>query len=547
MTRVELRDYQSEAIQAIYDALGDDDGCNPCAVLPTGAGKTVVLATMARDVLAEGGRVVILSHVRELLQQAADTLGKWCPELQGRIGIHSAGLKSRDTEHDCLIAGIQSVYKRGCDIGPVDLCIVDEAHLIPANGEGRYNHFLEVCQVNNPHLRVCGLTATPYRLTSGTICGDGQILDRIACDIGVRRLIDDGWLCPLISKAGDVVADTDNLHVASNGDFVTAESNAAMEEILDSATDEIVELTSHRMGTLVFAPSVAYGKLVTETLADKLTNGVVAEIYGETDATERAEIIAAFKRREITHLVNRDVLTTGFDATHVDCVALLRPTLSPGLYAQIIGRGLRIHPDKSECLVLDFAGNVMRHGPVDDITPPERKGNATGEPLMKECPECGELHLLHIMECPCGFIWPKPEPKAKHEEKATTLPILSQQDVTNEWCNVQRVQCYRWEKRDDPTKPPTLRVDYYLNMYDRVSEWVCFEHTGFARDKAIRWWKARSEYDVPDTVDEALEAINQWGAIAETTAVCVRKQAGRYPEIKGHDIGKKPVPEKVPF
>src|SRR4051812_24190781 len=128
-----LRPYQAAAQAAVYGHLRAHDD-NPCVVIPTGGGKSPLIAAICHDaVQLWGGRVLVLAHVKELLEQIADKLRAICPELT--FGVYSAGLKRRDREHPVIVAGIQSVYRRACELGPFDLIIVDEAHLIPPDGD----------------------------------------------------------------------------------------------------------------------------------------------------------------------------------------------------------------------------------------------------------------------------------------------------------------------------------------------------------------------------------------------------------------------------
>ncbi len=221
-----LRPYQSEAVAAVYEHLRTRDD-NPCVVIPTGGGKTPVIATICRDAVGPwNGRVVILAHVKELLEQAADKLRTIAPDVP--VGIYSAGLKRKDLGYAVTIAGIQSIYQRACDLGPVDLLIVDEAHLIPPDGEGMYRQFIADAKVVNPLARVIGLTATPFRMKSGPICEPGNILNHVCFEVGVRELIVQGFLSPLRTKAGLQKVSTDDLHVRA-GEFVASE----VEDLMD--------------------------------------------------------------------------------------------------------------------------------------------------------------------------------------------------------------------------------------------------------------------------------------------------------------------------
>ena len=157
---MELRPYQNEAVQAVYDHLRSRDD-NPCVVIPTGGGKTPVIATICRDAVnLWNGRVVILAHVKELLEQAADKLRHIAPEVP--LGVYSAGLKRKDIGYAVTVAGIQSIWKKACDLGPVDLVVIDEAHMVPAEDDGMYRQFIADAR-RNPQVRIVGLTATPYR------------------------------------------------------------------------------------------------------------------------------------------------------------------------------------------------------------------------------------------------------------------------------------------------------------------------------------------------------------------------------------------------
>ena len=197
---MQLRPYQLEAVDAVYRYLREHDD-NPVIVIPTAGGKTPVMATICKDAVGTWqGRVIILAHVKELLEQAFDKLDRIAPEL--RVGVYSAGFGRRDTNHPVILAGIQSVYKRACDLGPFDLVLVDEAHCIAPEGDGMYRQFLAEMKVVNPRVRVIGLTATPFRMKSGMICAPENFLNAVCYEVGVRQLIVDGYLCNSLRRPG---------------------------------------------------------------------------------------------------------------------------------------------------------------------------------------------------------------------------------------------------------------------------------------------------------------------------------------------------------
>ena len=533
-----LRPYQHEAVQAVYAHLRSRDD-NPCVVIPTAGGKTPVMATICRDTVQQwNGRILVIAHVKELLEQAVDKLHAMAPDLWHQIGVYSAGLRSRDTEHPIIVAGIQSVYKRAAQLDRFDLILVDEAHMIPPDGDGMYQTFLADAKVVNPNVRLIGLTATPYRMTTGVICGPDNLLNHVCYEVGVRELIVQGFLCPLKTKASRQKVDTSDLHLRG-GEFVAGEVEQLMDDdvLVGAACREIVEHSKDRRSTLVFAAGVKHAEHVQRALA-----GMGQEcgfVCADTLPFERAATLERFRKGELKFLVNVNVLTTGFDAPNIDCVALLRPTNSPGLYYQMVGRGFRLFPGKADCLILDFGGNVLRHGPVDAIRIDEKeRGN--GEAPAKECPQCQALIHAAYSICPeCGFEFPPPE-RQKHEREASTAGILSGQveDLDHE---VQAIGYHVHVKRGaDETVPKTMRVDYQVGFSDWKSEWVCFEHDGYARQKAEWWWGQRSAEPVPSTAAEAVALANE-GYLAETLAITVRHVAGeKFDRIIRHTLGPKP-------
>ena len=537
---ITLRPYQEDVKTAVYDHLRSRQD-NPCAVVPTAGGKTPIMASICKDAVGIwGGRVLILAHVKELLEQTAEKLSVVCPEIG--FGIYSAGLKRRDTDHPVIIASIQSVYKRACELDRFDLILIDEAHLISPDSESMYQHFLADARIINPEVRIVGFTATPYRLKSGSICTVEGILNHICYEVGVRELIRDGFLCPLISKAGRAKVDTSELHIRG-GEFITDEVEALMDKdsLVQSAVSEIIQYTTDRNACLIFASSIQHGKHIVDVLADE--HGVECGfVCGETPSIERDLTLARFKTGKLKYLCNVNVLTTGFDAPHIDCVALVRPTMSPGLFYQMVGRGFRLHPSKESCLVLDFGGNVLRHGPVDDIriTTNDR---GDGKAPAKECPECRALIATGFSSCPqCGFVFPLPDRK-QHDPKASEAGILSGQVTTTKYQVEDAYYGMHSKRGADESAPRTLRVDYRIGWHDYKSEWVCFEHEGYARQKAIAWWRKRSDDPVPDTVDRALKII-EGGGLATTIEITVRSVAGeQFERIIDYKLG--PIPDTI--
>ena len=249
---------------------------------------------------------------------------------------------------------------------------------------------------------------------------------------------------------------------------------------------------------------------------------------------QREKILTDYKAGKIKALTSQGVLTTGFDAPHTDLIALLRATKSPGLYVQILGRGLRISPEtqKTNCLVLDYGGNVERQGPIDRInTASIKAGKGSGEAPVKECPECFELILAGLRACPaCQYEFPARETL---EGEASEAALLTSQ-IEPQWLDVDELFYDIHEKFG---KPPSLQVTYRCG-FETVREWICFEHGGYARQKAVIWWLNRfADTTAPEKTAEAFHHIDSQKDMREPSRIKVI-QEGKWHRIKGYDFEK---------
>ncbi|MEG2189025.1 MAG: DEAD/DEAH box helicase, partial [Christensenella sp.] len=395
-----LRDYQQRAITLFYNWLSSHAG-NPCIVMSTGSGKSHVIAELCKDILTSypQSKILVLSHVKELLAQDAEKIqlawGDTAP-----LGIYSAGIGRKELGYSITVAGIQSVRDKSEALGFIDLVIVDEAHLISHKAEGGYRNLLDGLKTINPALRIVGLTATPYRLGHGLISENGAIFDDLIEPVKIEELIVRGFLTPLRSKLTQAALAVDGVG-KRGGEFIESELQAKVnnEDDNERIVAEVIARSEGRNAWLFFCTGVAHACAMRDVL---LSHGIsAAAILGKTPKDERSRLISDFKSGALKALTNADVLTTGFDYPGIDLIAMCRPTMSPGLYIQMAGRGMRIAPGKEDCLVLDFAGNVKRHGPVTDVQPPKHKGAGTGEAPVKICDECAELVHASVKVCPC--------------------------------------------------------------------------------------------------------------------------------------------------
>lgn len=424
---MQLRYYQSEAIAEVRAALNRGVK-SPLVCLPTGSGKSPALCTLLHKLTTKrpNDAFMVLVHTKELVEQLADTYGK----ISGTIpAIYSASVGKRNTG-PVVIGQVQSVYKRMHDFipkqGTIPLVIVDECDRIAPDGEGQYRKAFASLNLINPDYRCVGFTATPYRLGTGLIYGDDRQFSELVYDAPIPKLIREGFLSSLIGREGDHV-DTAGLHVRA-GEYIQAEVEALMEidVRVKTAVAKILSYHDIRAGCLVFASSKKHATMIQQEFATKGYNFPI--VSADTPDKERDSIIADIKARRLWCAININVLSVGFDAPHIDLIALMRPTASPGLYYQQCGRGLRVCDGKSNCIILDFAGNILKHGPIDtlnDRIAASIKKKGTGEAPQKICEQCAAILHASIRKCPhCGFDFP-PTEVVKHEGDAHHLSPIS--------------------------------------------------------------------------------------------------------------------------
>lgn len=522
---MELRPYQTLALQCAWDFLRNAEG-NPAIVLPTGAGKSPLMAAMAQDAVQQwNGRVAVLAHTQELVSQNAAKMQAVWPEAP--MGIYAAGLKRRDRFDPIIFAQIQSVAHRASELGRFDLLLIDEAHRIPLKGEGRYLQFIADCQKANPNVRVVGMTATPYRLQGQAVpvCGPGHILTEIAFEARIPDLIRDGYLSPLVSKAGEC---PDLSQVAKRGgEYVEDALADAMLPLVERSVADMLSRSEGRKAGIVFAVNVKHAEAILRELHQ--AGEAAGLVCGETPKGERSDLIAKFQAGALRWMVNVNVLSEGFDAPHIDVVAMKRPTKSPGMYYQQVGRGLRLCAGKVDCLVLDYAMNVTEHGAVDEIRVQSARPGRVAQVTTgktKECPACSTLVAIQTRLCACGYAWPALGPT--HLAAPTGAAVLSTE--RERVVNTYAVDSVKYARHEKPGKPVSMKVTYQCGMR-RFNEWVCLEHRGFALAKAVEWWRVRAGAgEVPESVNDALELAYQ---LPTPTHVQI-DETDKYPTIVAH-------------
>jgi DNA repair protein RadD len=474
---ITLRDYQRRTIDQLYKWFADVHEGHPCIELPTGSGKSHIVAELCKEAIQQWPetRILMLTHVKELIEQNADKMRQHWPEAP--LGIYSAGMGQRDIGEPITFAGIQSVRNKSDQIGHVDLVLIDECHLVSHKQEGGYRKLIDNLTRINPALRVIGLTATPYRMGHGYITDAPALFSAIIAPVSIEELIYKKHLAPLRSKLTDHALSVDGVH-KRGGEYIESELQAAVDtEHNNVATvDEVIKLAGERRSWLFFCAGVKHAHNVADALIQR---GITAAtIVGETPKAERERIVADFKAGKIKALTNANVLTTGFDHPDLDLIAMLRPTLSTGLYVQMAGRGMRPKSHTDHCLVLDFAGVVQTHGPITAVKPKKANGKGDGEAPVKVCKNCKELNHISAKECiVCGEPFPPPPPLKYRLHDDDIMGLGTTEMAITDW---------QWRRHTSRASgKEMLRVTYYGALSDKpINEYLTICHDGYAGDKA---------------------------------------------------------------
>jgi len=528
-----LRPYQESALQSLFKWFGENDG-HPLVVAPVGAGKSLMIAEFIKRVHADtaGTPIIVLAHVKELLEQNMAELRAQYPDVDA--GFYSAGLGQKRLHNEVIFATIQSIHSKVAVLRRApSIIIIDEVHLVSHKDNTQYRKFIDACIALNPNCKVIGFTGTPFRADSGRLDeGEGRLFDGIAYEIDIAWMIENGYLCRPFTPKTDTRMSTEGVAMRG-GDFVAGQLEAAVDvdEITQSCVTEMLVHGKDRKRCLVFTAGIEHCCHVVEALRAR---GETAEmVTGETPNAERDTIIMRFKAGDFRWLVNVAVLTTGFNVPEIDLLAFMRPTRSPVLYIQCIGRGLRTAEGKKDCMVIDFGGVIEALGAIDAIDirkKPSKPGEAGGEAKIKTCPACGAECAPAQKYCyECGYNFVVRDLSKNASDKA-----LLSSEMEAEWREVLYYSQHVHHKGGDPEITPTMRV-IYTTPAGQVSEYVCFEHKGYARDKARKWHNERlPDQPCPTTVAEAVDI-----PYPKPNEIKVGKQ-GKYDRIFDYNFGDEP-------
>jgi DNA repair protein RadD len=500
---ITLRYYQQEAVDAAWQALRQRE--HPVIQCPTGSGKSLIIAELVRRVAERGGRVLIATHVQELVEGNA----KEFHNLTGiEPGILCAGLARTDKGHDVLFASVQSLYKpaKNGEIAPFDLIVVDECHLVQDRESDA--KFYPTTFSAFPDAQRVGLSATPFRM-DGPVYGEGRFFTEKCYEISVLQLVQDGFLAPLVGINPKLSLDLDKIKKTAGEYDVKSIEDQETDEWLKECVATTIELARGRKHLAVFCPTIS----VAERAAEIFNYAGLAAATVVADTVDRGDLLGAWKAGSFPVMCSVGILTTGFNFPALDCLVILRPTESLALHQQILGRGTRTADGKKNCLVIDFSGNLVVHG-----------GICVG---MEECYTQKDDKMVAVSA--------QPAPK-KEKRKVKTAKELSELDplLANPKGFRARVLDIGFIVINSKAQPGKRLL---MATYDCVTEgglivnascFLCVEYSGFALQQAGNWFKRRGEDSFPRNAEAARSFC--WG-LPVPREVLIKKN-GKYLNIE---------------
>ncbi|MCK5884587.1 MAG: DEAD/DEAH box helicase [Bacteriovoracaceae bacterium] len=566
-----LRSYQQDSVDSAikYFKKKRDPAV---VVLPTGAGKSLVIAELAR--IAKG-RVLVLAHVKELVEQNHAKYESY--DL--KAGIYSAGLGKKDSRDKVIFGSIQSVARADNSFfDGFTLLVIDECHRVSLEVDSQYASVIKRLKKSSENICILGLTATPYRLGLGWIFNYGndgsqktreeRFFKRCVFELPLEYMIKNKYLTPPV-KVNIPVTCYDFSELTESGKMY---STTEVEELIHQQRrltpliiKNIIDITEsyHRKGVMIFSSTVKHAREILENLPV----GDARLVIGDTDLAERDKIIDDFKNRKFKYLVNVSVLTTGFDAPHVDVIAILRPTESVSLYQQIIGRGLRLDDAKKDCFVLDYTG--MSH---DIYSPEVSDKRPTKESVLVQvsCPECGfENDFWGMTNCdgemiehygrkcrggsqdpetyeitPCGYLF-----RFKLCDKCSCQNDITARECKN--CNnvlidadaklkqaklskhahILRPDSVQFEERIDKNGNPFLEIRYYDYDAEYLSEYHYLNNQTSLKKFNINFLRSHMRRPELNLTIESIDEVIKWQALLRRPMYIIARKQGKFWKI----------------
>lgn len=534
-----LRDYQQMAHDNHINYMINKPQSNSIIAMPGGTGKSWVIAGLIKTFVQEwSARVVMATHVKELIVQNGGALTQLWDNAP--LGYYSAGLNKQDTHLPIIFGGMASLRNKASLLGWRDVMLVDECHLISRKETSSYHKIIAALREINPNMRVIGLSATPFRTKEGSLLLPGGIFDSMSVDMTsiawYSWFINQGYLVKLVTRPTKNSIDVASVGL-NGGEFKQNElaEISGDEKKMHACVEEMCLRAADRKSWIVFAA----GNANSDKLAAILDSyGVsAASVHSGMSGGERDDRISDYRAGKITALVNNNICTTGFDHKPIDFIGMLRATMSPTLWGQMLMRGMRPSPDtqKEDCLVLDFVGNARRLGPVNDLrVPSPKKSKSVGDAPVKICHECGTYNHPTVRFCDyCGHEFTF-QSKLQNEPYDGDLVRIDTPVI--EVYNIKTVNYYRHDKKGSP---PQIKVQYVVdNGIQTFEEYVGLEHDGYKCKWSRDWWRDRFVgQHVPNSTEEALHLLSMMklnNTLRTPTKIHVHVNR-KYPEIKKYE------------
>lgn len=536
---MQLRWYQEEAVDKLFQYYSKDrplvNGIpidkNPLICLPTGTGKSLVIGSFIHRCfnIQQNTRVVMATHVKELIKQNASKLIEIWPNAP--LGICSAGLKSYDLHHPIIFGGVKTLVKRALELGYVDFLVIDEAHLLA--DEGDYQMLINILKHRNPFLKVIGLTATFYRMGLGLMTNGNIFTDILynMCNIdGFARLIAEGYLCPLIPKRTETQLDISGVGI-SKGDYIASELEQAVDksDVNYSLLAEYIAHSHDRKCGLIFASGIAHATHLWEMMNDIFHQETVI-LHSKRGEAQNDMAMEAIKSGRVKHAVNMNMLTTGVDIPMLDICADAQPTCSTGKHVQKYGRFTRPFEGKANGLILDFARNTRRLGPINDPVIPRPKGKGSpGDAPIRICPQCQTYNHASVRVCVvCGLAF---DFSPSLSRQASTTEILRSDLPQTEEFNVEGVLYKGFQAKGNGRN--WIKISYKCGL--RQFNWVkTIEGSDYPAKIGRDWF--RQVYGEPSDGLKNQDVLNMMSHLRMPTKIRVWINKNPDPEILSQEF-----------
>jgi len=551
------RYYQDEAAEAPFEFFANNAEGNPLIALPTASGKSVVIPLFLvkcfeRYPLANM-RFLIVVPSKDLVKQNVEKMRSLLPNVP--IGINCDGLNQRDTMHPIVIGTPGSLVSMLEEIGHRDLMLVDEAHTIPEKENAVYNRIIIRLREINELLRIIGLTATAYDnygtliqhdpITKKAISLFSEIIYDRTKPEDFLEFIAKRWLCPLIPVGTETKYDISDVGM-SKGDFNQQQLQKATDkhEKTVAAVAELIKVANlrNRHCGLVFGNGIEHAEHICEEL--QLQGETATVIHSKMKDSVRDERLRDYRQGKYRWMVNNGVLTTGFDHPPIDIIGVIRHTCSIPLWVQILGRGLRVYDwmderlyipgfefTKTECIVMDFADNTSRLGPIDAPLFKKRSKGEGGDAPVKICPVTYCKAYNYASSRFCYMCDHEFKFETKYTGQSSGEAILSNSEPVLYSAKVGNITYAKLSSGGINI----LQVVYHCGS-KKYTEIVCLEHTTAAARHAHGWWLTRSEPGslIPSKVDDALRIAYK---LKRPHTITVEVSPGaKYPKVVRHEF-----------